>query len=612
MMELGFENDIDLLNQYQRIQTRKTKDYKKFLEIKQENKNQHLDIISSFWDVIVITAIDSHQKEYYEQVLKEKMNQNQIPSFIPYVVISDPVGEKIGCGGSTLYVLKTLSTIFTDDKIKNMKILLLHAGGYSKRLPNHSTTGKIFASIPCTLGMGGNNNNNNDEDESKLQACSMLEIKLIILIDIPKRMKPGVFLACSDDIELFESNEMSFNSSEDGTFIALSQPGTLDIGVGHGVFILDDVNQYKPNQLNSCRKFIHKPSKEKMKNENAILSNGLVLMDSCYYFDHKVFSILLNYYNQNNPINCEIDAYSDFLQPLGKSAEPNYFQVKSNVTKFLPHLPKEREKIYNFLNSSKCKLEMIPMSPSAFIHIGTCHEYIEHFTINFPKLGFKNLIFSEIDNSGGSSGINNNNNSVILHSILLNNLNTIINDNSVIEYCNFKGINKLSIGNRCIVSDLEFENYNELQQQTLSSSNYSIEIPSNSFIQTLSISSNRYVTIFFGIDDDLKSTTNPKLFGIPLKDYNLNSINTSDNNSLWNAPLFPISNISPKDSLLKTLNSLQKTKQTNFFSNNEQQPQQQQQSYYSIEQCLNEKDLSKQFIRRSNLTNEILNLKNKK
>ncbi|KAK5580788.1 hypothetical protein RB653_000812 [Dictyostelium firmibasis] len=607
MMELGFEDDIDLLKQYQSIQSRKTKDYKKYLPITEENKNEYRDLISSFWDVIVITAIDSLQKEYYEQVLKEKMKQKQIPSFIPYVVISDPIGEKIGCGGSTLYVLKTLSTMFGDDKIKNMKILLLHAGGYSKRLPNHSTTGKIFASIPCTLGIDDDNNNNNKENESKLQACSMLEIKLIILIDIPKRMKPGVFLACSDDIELFESNEMSFDSSDDGTFIALSQPGTLDIGVGHGVFILDDVNQYKPNQLNSCRKFIHKPSKEKMKNENAILSNGLVLMDSCYYFDNKVSSILLNYYNENNPINCEIDAYSDFLQPLGKGAEPNYFQVKSNVTKYLEHLPKEREKIYNFLNSSKCKLEMIPMSPSAFIHIGTCHEYIEHFTINFPKLGFKNLIFSEIDSKQQTDNMTNN---VILHSILLNNLKININDNSVVEYCNFKGINKLSIGNRCIVSDLEFSDQNQSTSNLIS-----VEIPSNSFIQTLSISGDRYVTIFFGIDDDLKSTLNPKLFGIPLKEYNLILNNSSDGNSLWNAPLFPVSSISPQDSLLKTLNHLKQHQHQHH-----QQHQQHQQInlnseksfYFSIEQCLNEKDLSKQFIRRSNLTNEILNLKNKK
>jgi hypothetical protein len=36
-------------------------------------------------------------------------------------------------------------------------------------------------------------------------ACTMLEMKFLLFIDFPKKMAPGVFISCADDIEFFES-----------------------------------------------------------------------------------------------------------------------------------------------------------------------------------------------------------------------------------------------------------------------------------------------------------------------------------------------------------------------------------------------------------------------
>jgi fucose-1-phosphate guanylyltransferase len=81
--------------------------------------------ILDFWDVVVITAIDDAQKEYYEQQIQVKLSRREIPrctkycvffflglslihELIRYHVIPDPKGVKIGCGGATLYVLQFL------------------------------------------------------------------------------------------------------------------------------------------------------------------------------------------------------------------------------------------------------------------------------------------------------------------------------------------------------------------------------------------------------------------------------------------------------------------------------------------------------------------------
>eukprot|EP01132_Coremiostelium_polycephalum_P009737 gene9737-11958_t len=586
-MELGFDTDPTIIEYYRKIHYRKTQTYKQFLD----NNNTVVDddLKSKFWDIIVITAIDDLQKNYYENVLKKKVQDKEIPSFVKYYVIADPKGPKIGCGGSTLYVLSYLYHL--DSQIfKSSKILLLHAGGYSKRLPNHSTTGKIFASVPYTLSTDGDYG----------VACTMLEMKLIQLIDFPKRMKPGVFLACSDDIELFES--LDIDGFELDGFTAIAQPGTLDIGTGHGVFILEDNNNYKANCPTVCKQYIHKPSKEKMKQEGAILSDGNVLVDSCYFFDHEhVSKLLLQYYEQNKPITCEIDAYSDFLQPLGLNSKPSYFENTSNVTTYTPNLSIERKKLYDLLKENKVVLNTIPLFPSTFIHIGTCHEYIEHFTVNFPKLGFPKSIFSISDSKKANLGFQ------MIH-CWINQCKITPNGNIVMEYCKLNNV-ELRISDRSILSDLEIIN-NDNQ------SKIELVLPENTFLQTLSVVGGKFVTIYFGIDDNLKSTSNPTFFGQPLLQVISNVNNTiitpisiwNENEqikSLWNASIFPECD-SPTESLLESLKlysvGIEKQPNTNRKENIKK--------YYSMEECLIYKDLDKQYSRRTNLTNEIKSIFN--
>ena len=59
--------------------------------------------------------------------------------------------------------------------LEDSKVLLIHAGGFSKRLPNVSVTGKIFAVLPFGDPV-----------------FTMLEMKLASYIEFPSRMKPGV------------------------------------------------------------------------------------------------------------------------------------------------------------------------------------------------------------------------------------------------------------------------------------------------------------------------------------------------------------------------------------------------------------------------------------
>lgn len=75
-----------------------------------------------------------------------------------------------------MFALAKLEEICPDDLDKS-KVLLIHAGGFSKRLPNVSVTGKIFAALPFGEPI-----------------YTMLEMKLASYIEFPSRMAPGVRL----------------------------------------------------------------------------------------------------------------------------------------------------------------------------------------------------------------------------------------------------------------------------------------------------------------------------------------------------------------------------------------------------------------------------------
>ncbi|KAG5851172.1 hypothetical protein ANANG_G00090240 [Anguilla anguilla] len=125
-----------------------------------------------FWDLVVITAADEEQKEAYELQISEKRRRNELI----IIIFADPPGPKIGNGGSTLYSLKRLEEKY-GQKLRGFKVIMIHAGGYSQRLPNASALGKIFTALPV-----GN------------PIYQMLELKLAMYIDFPLHMKPGVLL----------------------------------------------------------------------------------------------------------------------------------------------------------------------------------------------------------------------------------------------------------------------------------------------------------------------------------------------------------------------------------------------------------------------------------
>ena len=102
-----------------------------------------------------------------------------------------------------------------------------------------------------------------------------------------------------------------------------------------------------------------------------------VYTDSVFFVDWKTAKSLYDFSHEMKPIDCEIDAYGDFLQALGPDASADYTENVANVTKETSSLVTKRRKIFDFLKGTQ--LNVLLLNESKFYHIGTTMEYIHHF-----------------------------------------------------------------------------------------------------------------------------------------------------------------------------------------------------------------------------------------
>ncbi|GAB1288264.1 Fucose-1-phosphate guanylyltransferase [Apodemus speciosus] len=494
-----------------------------------------------FWDVVAITAADEKQELAYKQQLSEKLKKKELPLGVQYHVFPDPAGTKIGNGGSTLCSLQCLEDLY-GDQWDSLKVLLIHSGGYSQRLPNASALGKIFTALP--LGE---------------PIYQMLELKLAMYVDFPSNMRPGVLVTCADDIELYSVGDCECIAFDQPGFTALAHPSSLAVGTTHGVFVLhsDGSLQHGDLEYRQCHRFLHKPTIENMHHFNAVHRQGsfgqqdlpggdssslplhaeYVYTDSLFYMDHKSAKKLLDFYKSEGPLNCEIDAYGDFLQALGPGATAEYTRITSHVTKEDSQLLDMRQKIFHLLKGTP--LNVVVLNNSRFYHIGTMQEYLLHFTSESTlklELGLKSVAFSVSPSvpEGFSEA------ACVIHSILDSGCR--VAPGSVVEYSRLGP--EVSIGENCIISS-------SVIAKTV--------VPAYSFLCSLSVKINghlEYSTMLFGMQDNLKNSVKTledikalQFFGVCflscLDIWNLKATEklfsgNKMNLSLWTARIFPV------------------------------------------------------------------------
>ncbi|XP_045603884.1 fucose-1-phosphate guanylyltransferase [Procambarus clarkii] len=320
-----------------------------------------------FWDVVVLTTYDAAQKRSFERQIDLKKQHGQLPK-VPIYVVADPPNQKLGVGGSTLHVLAKLLEEFGDG-LYQKKILIIHSGGSSQRLPSYSVLGKIFAPIPVK------------ELSVDSAVPQMLDLKLAMYLPFCELLGPGVFVTCADDIETYYLSEESLDKTSlaSADVVALGHPSSISVGKGHGVYVIGkDISQSlrSPNSIQECMEVLQKPSENIMRSKGAVFvredgcaSTEQVWSDSVFWLSGQVYQSLLQWYKKKHPISSELDAYAHFLPCMGTrmvSAKSSDFQdFRSELLPILQGF----------------SLKVLLLNESEFYHMGTMEEYLMHFNV---------------------------------------------------------------------------------------------------------------------------------------------------------------------------------------------------------------------------------------
>jgi fucokinase len=109
------------------------------------------------WDFLIVTASNSVQAKAYASQLELRRELGLLAEVNEVLVVPDPPRQRVGSGGSTVLclceVLRRLHIQSADpaiwlEALRDLRILIVHAGGDSRRLPAYGSCGKIFIPVP--------------------------------------------------------------------------------------------------------------------------------------------------------------------------------------------------------------------------------------------------------------------------------------------------------------------------------------------------------------------------------------------------------------------------------------------------------------------------------
>ena len=462
---------------------------------------------SNHWDWIVLTAANERQAFAYRLQVEKRKKENRLLKGTQFLVVSDYKDERIGSGGATLNVLRLIAQEIGSEKLFLQKILIIHSGGDSKRIPQYSSCGKLFAPVPRLL--------------PDCKISTLFDELLIAACDIPNRCGNGVLILPSDTELLFNSLQLDLFSCDAA---GLSMKAPIKEGTEHGVFV-QGKNQTDHRNFDVA-KFLHKQSESSLRKNGAVDNSDNVDIDTgCIWLSSKIVKELYGLISQNgvfskelfetfvNPKVC-LNFYADFVYPLASESNIDDFYKENPENGFTEELKNCRTVIWEKLH--KYSLSLVKLIPAKYIHFGMTHEMYDLFVNNIDR--YKYLGWEKRLETNAVSG-------TVINSYI--SADSIQNEHSYIEN---SYVENCSIGSNIIISNVNVKN---------------AKIPDDVVLSGLVLNNGKFICRIYGKNDNPKGSANAdfltesisalidKTHVIP------HEIWENDSASIWNARIFP-------------------------------------------------------------------------
>lgn len=459
-----------------------------------------------YWDYVVLTASNELQAEGYRAQLAARAECGFLPKHTHFAVIPDPDGKRVGSGGATLSVIRYIAEHRGTSDFSGLRILVIHSGGDSKRVPQYSALGKLFSPVPNQL--------------PNQMASTLFDEFMMVMSSVPGRIREGMLLASGDVLLLF--NPLQIDYSGVGA-VAISFKEPVEIGKNHGVFV--------QGEDGNVSAFLHKQSVEDLTKKKAVNEKGCVDIDTgAVVFSSEMLSSLYSLVCVNGTFNEEkylqfvndkirLSLYGDFLYPLAESSTLDAFYQEKPEGEFSEDLLLAREVVWKALRPYRMKL--LRFAPAKFIHFGTTREILKLMSTEIEK--YKNLGWSRQVNSSISQDAAG--------------YTSIVSDGAIVgKNCYFEVSRVHSgvcVGDNVLLSHIEIKEGN---------------IPSDVVLHGLKQRDQKFVARIYGVSDNPKLSLSENcsfcggLLSEFLKKQNLSEQDLwdGDDRTLWNAKLYPV------------------------------------------------------------------------
>lgn len=309
------------------------------------------------WDWVILTASNEKQAEEFEIQLAQRRTAGFLPEDTRFAVIPDEGGKRVGSGGATLGVLRFLVRETGKTDFSNMRLLVIHSGGDSKRVPQYSACGKLFSPVPHKLPDG--------------RLSTLFDEFLIAMSSVPSRIQEGMLLLSGDVMLLFNPLQIDYNNTGAA---AISFKEDVQTGKDHGVFLNGGSGNVKA--------FLHKQSEERLREIGAVNDRGCVDIDTgAVIFSARMLEALYSLipderaYSRYVNETVRLSLYGDFLYPLAEDSTLEQYRREKPEGSMCPELLAARENVWRVLRPFRMKL--LRLAPAKFIHFGTTREILE-------------------------------------------------------------------------------------------------------------------------------------------------------------------------------------------------------------------------------------------
>jgi galactokinase/mevalonate kinase-like predicted kinase len=306
------------------------------------------------WDICVLTASDERQAEMYRCQLNWRREAGLLPASMHFLVLPDPGGRRIGSGGATLNALLQVAGLVAENEGGRLdalqRVLLIHSGGDSKRLPPCSATGKLFARVPRVLPDG--------------RASSIFDEFLIGLSGLATQLPPGVLIASGDVLLIFDNLQLSFRRPG---VIGVAAATPAEMGLDHGVYVSGDGSH-------RVRAYLHKPSLEELNRWGGIGADGTVQIDTGLVWLDAISAQKLVMLARDETVGrAPLNLYGDLLLPLADSTTLESYLADESDGPATPAAVAARSVLWERMRGTPFTVERL--QPAVFVHFGTSCEY---------------------------------------------------------------------------------------------------------------------------------------------------------------------------------------------------------------------------------------------